>query len=39
MAREAARITDAVDDLGPPEEIGQVFAGFQKHLYEPRPAA
>jgi type I restriction enzyme R subunit len=25
-------ITDAVADLG--SEIGQVFAGFQKHLYE-----
>jgi type I restriction enzyme R subunit len=27
-------ISDAVADLGEPEEIGQVFAGFQKHLYE-----
>ena len=28
-------ITDAVADLGgKPEEIGRVFAGFQKHLYE-----
>ena len=27
-------ISDAVTDLGEPEEIGQVFAGFQKHLYE-----
>jgi type I restriction enzyme R subunit len=26
-------ITDAVADLGQPEEIGQVFAGFQKYLY------
>ncbi|MES2996674.1 MAG: DEAD/DEAH box helicase family protein [Verrucomicrobiota bacterium] len=26
-------IADAVADLGPPEEIGQVFAGFQKFLY------
>ena len=32
-------IADAVADLGAPEEIGQVFAGFQKFLYEPRPAA
>jgi type I restriction enzyme, R subunit len=24
----------AVADLGRPEEIGRVFAGFQKHLYE-----
>jgi type I restriction enzyme R subunit len=27
-------ISDAVADLGEPEQIGQVFAGFQKHLYE-----
>jgi type I restriction enzyme R subunit len=27
-------IADAVADLGRPEEIGRVFAGFQKHLYE-----
>lgn len=26
-------ISDAVADLGPPEAIGQVFAGFQKYLY------
>ncbi len=26
-------ISDAVADLGKPEEIGQVFAGFQKYLY------
>jgi len=26
-------LADAVDDLGKPEEIGQVFAGFQKYLY------
>lgn len=26
-------IADAVADLGPPEAIGQVFAGFQKYLY------
>ena len=32
-------IADAVADLGAPEEIGQVFAGFQKFLYEPRAAA
>lgn len=24
-----------IDDLGAPELIGQVFAGFQKCLYEP----
>jgi len=32
-------IADAVADLGAPEEIGHVFAGFQKFLYEPRAAA
>ena len=26
-------ISDAVADLGKPEEIGRVFAGFQKYLY------
>jgi type I restriction enzyme R subunit len=28
-------IADAVADLGRPEEIGQVFSGFQKFLYQP----
>ena len=27
-------IADAIADLGKPEEIGQVFAGFQKYLYQ-----
>jgi len=27
-------IADAVADLGKPEEIGRLFAGFQKYLYE-----
>jgi type I restriction enzyme R subunit len=27
-------IADAVADLGQPEEIGRVFAGFQKYLYQ-----
>jgi len=27
-------IADAMADLGRPEEIGQVFAGFQKYLYQ-----
>lgn len=27
-------ISDAIADLGRPEEIGQVFAGFQKYLYQ-----
>jgi type I restriction enzyme R subunit len=26
-------IADAVSDLGPPEEIGAIFAGFQQSLY------
>jgi type I restriction enzyme R subunit len=32
-------IADAVADLGRPDEIGRVFAGFQKYLYQDRPAA
>jgi type I restriction enzyme R subunit len=32
-------IADAVADLGRPEEIGNVFAGFQKYLYQPQAAA
>jgi type I restriction enzyme R subunit len=27
-------ISDAVADLGNPEEIGRIFAGFQKYLYQ-----
>jgi type I restriction enzyme R subunit len=27
-------IADAVADLGRPEDIGKVFAGFQKYLYQ-----
>lgn len=27
-------ISDALADLGKPEEIGRVFAGFQKYLYQ-----
>jgi len=30
-------IADAVADLGKPEDIGRVFAGFQKYLYLPTP--
>lgn len=29
-------LIDAFTDLGKPEEIGKVFAGFQKYLYQPR---
>lgn len=32
-------IADAVADLGKPEEIGKVFAGFQKYLYQKEVAA
>jgi type I restriction enzyme R subunit len=32
-------ISDAIVDLGRAEEIGRVFVGFQKHLYQDRPAA
>jgi type I restriction enzyme R subunit len=32
-------IADAVADLGKPDEIGKVFAGFQKYLYLPGMAA
>jgi type I restriction enzyme R subunit len=28
-------IADAIADLGRPEEIGKVFVGFQKYLYQP----
>ena len=31
-------IADAVADLGKPEEIGRVFAGFQKYLYQQQEA-
>jgi type I restriction enzyme R subunit len=31
-------IADAVAELGRPDEIGGVFAGFQRHLYEDNPA-
>jgi type I restriction enzyme R subunit len=30
-------ISDAVADLGRPEEIGYLFAGFQKYLYQQAP--
>jgi type I restriction enzyme R subunit len=32
-------IADAVADLGKPEEINRVFAGFQKYLYVSSPTA
>ena len=27
-------LSDALTDLGPPEEVGQMFASFQKYLYQ-----
>ncbi len=32
-------IADAVVDLGRPEEIGSIFTGFQKYLYQQKAAA
>jgi type I restriction enzyme, R subunit len=32
-------LADAVADLGPAEDIGQMFRGFQKYLYQPQAAA
>lgn len=32
-------ISDAVADLGRPEEIGKVFSGFQKYLYQQQAVA
>jgi type I restriction enzyme R subunit len=32
-------IADAVEDLGQPDEIGRVFVGFQKYLYQQQAAA
>jgi type I restriction enzyme R subunit len=32
-------IADALADLGKPDEIGKVFAGFQKYLYQQQVAA
>lgn len=31
-------IADAVADLGKPDEIGDLFTGFQKYLYQPATA-
>jgi type I restriction enzyme R subunit len=31
-------IADAVADLGPPNQIGQMFTGFQQYLYAPAQA-
>ena len=32
-------ISDAVADLGKPDEIGNVFCGFQKYLYQQQATA
>jgi type I restriction enzyme, R subunit len=32
-------IADAIADLGPPEDIGRMFSGFQKYLYQQQAAA
>jgi type I restriction enzyme R subunit len=32
-------IADAIADLGQPHEISQVFAGFQKYLYQQQATA
>ena len=32
-------IAEIVTDLGKPEEIGQVFSGFQKYLYQQQVGA
>ena len=32
-------IADAINDLGRPEEIGKIFVGFQKYLYQSSPVA
>ncbi len=32
-------IADALADLGQAEEIGRLFTGFQKYLYQPQAAA
>jgi type I restriction enzyme, R subunit len=32
--RYANSISDALADLGKPEEISEIFTGFQKYLYE-----
>jgi type I restriction enzyme R subunit len=32
-------INDAVADLGKPEQISEVFSGFQKYLYQPANVA
>ncbi len=33
----ADSISDAIADLGKPEEISKAFVGFQKYLYQPSP--
>ncbi len=35
LSKTGRGVADAVADLGEPEQIGGVFSGFQKYLYEP----
>ena len=35
LLRYQNSIADALKDLGSPEEVGEMFAGFQRYLYEP----
>ena len=37
--RYHSSLSDAVADQGAPEEIGHLFAGFQRFLYQPHAAA
>ena len=39
LLRYQNSIADAVADLGHPEEIGRLFATFQRYLYEPQNSA
>ena len=39
LLRYQNSIADAVADLGQPEEIGRLFATFQRYLYEPQNSA
>jgi type I restriction enzyme R subunit len=32
-------LSDALSDLGPPEDIGKMFSGFQKYLYQQQAVA
>lgn len=36
---EFVALAEAVADPGEPEQIGEVFGGFQNYLYQPEPAS